>query len=186
MSRDYHINGETLVQVKGRTDSAIGSLSELGLADSPVVVSPTFFHSDINVDAWGDAAAEVQVMLAEIRVTMSLIHFDRTVLEECVRLSQGYPSAEGRLARAGTRLGGNNARFAAGNNFVGLNLTSPIEGRPWRFYFAYLINPPFSWPVGTEKSSVSVTWRVIPYTQDPWQGGLGAGNQILYDHVLDT
>ena len=83
-------------------------------------------------------------------------------------------------------MGGNVARFAAGNNFIGLNLTSPVASKPWRFYFAYLVAPPATFPLGTEKSIIGLQWRAIPFTVDPWQGGSGALGQILWDHVLDT
>ena len=40
MARDFHINGEAMVFVKGRSDSAIGSLSQLGLADRSEFLMP--------------------------------------------------------------------------------------------------------------------------------------------------
>lgn len=190
MARDIHINGESMVTVKGASDSAIGSLSQLGLAEGPIVVSLQFNHSDINVDAWGGLEGppvDVQWMLAEAIVNMDLIHFDRTVLEACLALSMGGASlaTTGQMARAGSRLGNNKARFAAGINLMGLNIASPQEGKPWRFYHAYIVSG-YEYALGTKRTAARVTWRVIPYTQDPWNSGSGAANYQLWDHTADA
>lgn len=197
MARDFYVNGECLVLVKGRTDSSISSLSQLGLAADPVRVTPVFRHQDINVDAWGQAPADVQWMLAEMMVSMTMIHFDRTVLNTCIALSMGGGQpAVGQMARAGTRLGGGVTRFMPGNNYIGLQLTSPVGGIPWQFFFTYLMDPPVEFPLGTEKSLLPLRWRVIPYPlpstslpagSDPYGNGLGATNYPLWSHtVLDT
>ena len=186
MARDFQINGECLVRVKSRSDSNIGSLSELGLAQDPITVSMEFSHRDIKVDAWGAPPPEIQFMLGTVSVSMNLIHLDRDVLDTCIRLSMGGAAAVGQLPRAGARMGGNVARFAVGNNFIGLNLSSPVQNKPWRFYYAYLANPPMSVPLGTEKSVYNLQWRVVPYTTDPWQGGSGASGQVLWDYVSDS
>lgn len=185
MVRDFFITGECLVLVKSRSDSSIGSLTQLGLSPERIAVTPIFKHKDINVDAWGEAAVDVQWMLAEARVRMTLVHYDRSVIDECMRLSMGFPTAVGQLARAGTRLGGGLARFAVGNNYIGLNLTAPIGNKPWRFYYAYLMGQP-EFPLGVEKSVVTLDWRVLPYTTDPWGGGTGAQNYVLWDYANDT
>lgn len=186
MARDFYINGESMVTVKGRSDSAIGSLSQLGLSADPIVVTCNFQHQDINVDAWGKAPADVQWMLADAMISMTLVHFDMTVLRTCVLLSMGGASNEGQVGRAGTRMGGNYARFAAGNNYIGLNIASPVVALPWRFYFAYLANNPITFPLGTERSLVRLTWRAVPYVTDPWNGGLGATNAYIWDRTADS
>lgn len=190
MARNWFINGETMVFVKGRADSGIGTLQELGLAADQIVITPTYYHKPINVDAWGGAngpPAEVQVFLASVTVRMALIHLDRSILDICEALSLGAGVVNpGVLPRAGALLGNNVARFAAGNNYVGLNLSSPVGNKPWRFYFAYLTGPPFSFPLGTEKSIVQLNWEVIPYTRDPYNSGSGASGQVLWDHTLDN
>lgn len=198
MSRDFYINGESLVQVKGRTDCDIASLSQLGLSADPITVSPVFKHEDINVDAWGQAPADVQWMLAEVMISMNLIHFDPAVLAVCMRLSMGGGGTQyGQMGRAGQRLGNNLPRFApsqvnpatgnlAGNNYIGLNITSPVEALPYRFIFSYLANPPMTLPLGAKKSIVQVNFRAIPYTQDPYGGGTGAFGYQLWDNTLDT
>ena len=194
MARDFFINGECLVRVKGNVNTTISSLSELGLSEDPIVVTPDLKHTDLNLDAWGsEVPADVQFKLAAVTVRMKLIHFDRAVLDTCLIESMAGAGniagagLIGMLARAGRRMGGGNARFAANNHFIGLNLTSPSEAnKPWRFYSAYLTGPPMEMPLGTEKSVVALNWRVIPYTQDPWGGGTGADGVRLWDHSQDT
>ena len=203
MSRDFYINGETLVLVKGRSDCGIAALSELGLADSPVRISFDFHHADMNVDAWGtDIPVDVQWMLLGANITMNLIHFDKNILDVVVQLSMGADPVNNngsltQMGRAGQRLGNNQPRFGpavgnpgtgyqAGNNYIGLNLTSPVLGKPFCFFYTYLTGNPYELPLGTEKSVVPLNFRAIPYTQDPYQGGLGAYNQQLFSHTLDT
>lgn len=191
MARDFYINGETMVYVKGRSDSGIGTLQELGLSTGPVTVSFDFRHRDINVNAWGDEIPpEVQWMLAGANVSMNLVHYDPSILDICVMESMAGAPAIGQMRRAGARMGNNGVRFAAGgllgNHFIGLNLASPVAGKPWRFYFSYLTQSPIQYPLGTEKSVVTLNWRAIPYTTDPWGGGTGAQGTPLWDHTLDS
>ena len=188
MPRDFQINGETMVAVKGAVGTGISSLTNLGLTDREGIVriSPRFIHEDIPVDAWGDAPPEIQFFLTDVQINMTLVHYDEVVLEEVIRLSMGGGSSEGVLPRAGTRMGGGVARFAAGNNFIGLNLSSPVGSKPWRFYFTYLSSPPFVLPLGTRRSHIQLTWRAVPYTVDPWNAGSGAQGTVIWDHVSDT
>lgn len=203
MSRSYFVNGETMVYVKGRSDSAIASLSELGLTDEQgiVTISLNFAHEEINVDAWRGAPAEMQWMLADATITMTLINFDYNVLNTCLLLSMGgAPGMNvGQMGRAGQLMGNGLPRFApapnggaastgtnAGNNYIGLNLSSPVGQLPWRFFFAYLAQPPINIPLGTQKSLMRLTWRAIPYTTDPWGNGTGAYAYPLFDHTLDN
>lgn len=185
MARDFYINGPALVRVKGNVNSTISACTDLGLSDGPIRVVPTFKHKDINVDAWGESPADVQWMLAELNMQFTMIHVDVAVLEQCAMLSMGV-NQFGQMAKAGLRLGANQGRFQAGNNYIGLNITSPDGGRPWRFLFSYMPDTPFDWPLGTEKSIITTRWRVIPYTQDPYGGGQGAQNFDLWDRVLDS
>lgn len=191
MARDFFINGPALVEVKGNVNTAIASLSQLGLSDAAIPVSPRFHHKDINVDAWGEAPADVQWMLGELTLRFTMIHVDLNVLEACVQEAMGGAAALGQFGRAGTRMGNNVARFAATNHYVGLNITSPDGNRPWRFFYAYLADNPFDWPLGTEKSVISVNFRVVPYVQDAYNGGgagagTGAQNYPLWDRNLDN
>ena len=190
MARDYYINGEVLVRVKGKVGSSIATIQQLGLTDRDgiVQITPQYIHEDIPVDAWGDAPPEIQFFLGTMNVSMTLVHFDQAILEECLRLSQAGPTTAGTLPRAGTRMGGGASRFAAGNNYIGLNLTAPANAQPWRFFFSYLTGPPVVWPLGTRRSHVRLNWRVIPYTTDPYQDGSFAAstNVVLWDRNADT
>jgi hypothetical protein len=186
MARDFYVNGPTLVSVKGRSDSTIGTLSELGLSDAPIRVVPNFKHQGITVDAWGSAPPEVQFMLATVEVTISLVHFDPDVLNECLRLSTGSPAAAGRMPTAGTRMGNNVARFAVGNNFIGLNLSSPTQGAPWRFYYAFMTGPPVNFPLGAERSVAITNWTCIPYDTNLYNAGASSSGIYLWDRTLDN
>ena len=186
MARDFQIPGECLVQVKGMAGTGIGSLAELGLSADPITVTPRFRHKDMNVDAWGEAPADVQFMLAEAFISMNLVHYDESVLDVCLRESMGGGAGPGTFPRAGTRLGGGVGRFVTGNHYIGLNITSPVQGKPWRFYFTYLADTPIRKTLGVEKSIVQVNFRAVPYTTDPYGGGTGAAGTVLWDHTLDT
>ncbi len=186
MSRTFYISGESLVSVKGAVNTPIGTLTQLGLSDTQITVTLDSKYLDIPVNAWGQVPPEVQYMLSEAQIDMTLINFDPNVLETCVQLSMGGAAAVGQTARAGTLMGGGVPRFAAGNNYISLNIYSPVAQRPWRFYTTYLSRPPFTWPLGTERSIVRLNWRAMLFTVDPWNNGLGAAGAILYDHVLDN
>lgn len=189
MARAYYINGETMVAVKGPAGSAIASLTNLGLADSPIVLRFDVNHDDIAVDAYGGALGpppEIQAFLTDVQISMSLVHFDADVLDICTRLALGGATSIGQLPHAGQLLGNGQARFGASNNYVGLNLYSPVGGKPWRFYFTYMTGPALVFPLGTRRTIAQVNWRCIPYSVDPWNAGLGAFGQVLWDNVLDT
>ena len=165
--------------------------TQLGLADSPIAITIDVKYDDVIVDAWGqEVPIDVQMFGTEARISMTLVHFDPSVLRACIALSMGFPSAEGQVARAGTLMGGNQPRFTPGNNFIGLNIASPVAGLPWRFYQTWLTGPSVDWPLGTKRSLVRLNWRAIPYPPgtppDPYNGGFGSLNVPLYDHVLDT
>ena len=193
MARDFFINGETLVSVKGRADSAIGTLQELGLSDTHIRVTPDFRHHELFVDSWGEVPVDVQFMGATVTIAMTLIHLDRDVLDACLIESMAGAGAGGvgALPRAGQRLGNNKDLLAAGglgdgNNFISLNLSSPVAGKPWRFQSSFLASPPMDMPLGTHKSIVHLTWKAIPYVKDPYGNSTGSEGHVLWDHVLDT
>lgn len=185
MARNIFINGETMVYVKGATDTALATLQELGLSDAAVNVIPEIFHQDINVDAWGRAPIDIQILNSVVNIGMTVVHFDATILQACLALSMGSLTL-GAVGRSGVRMGGGLARFAPGNSLISLNLASPVGQVPYRFFAAYLTGPPMEFPLGVERSIVRLNWRAIPYTPDPWQGGVGSLNFPLYDHVLDN
>ena len=197
MGRDFQTNGETMVYVKGHAGSLIPTLTEFGLSDGPVTWSQDSRFLDIAVDAWGqEIPPEVQYLLGAVNISMTLVHYDEDVLDEVQRLSMagggGVGTAVGLLPRAGARMGNNLPRFGfdavtgLGNNFIGLNLASPVDLKPYRFFYAYLIPPAVEKPLGTHRSLTRLNWRAIPYTVDPWNAGLGAFGQGLWDNILDS
>lgn len=187
MSRAFFQSGETMVSVKGNATSSIASLSELGMVELPLSLSLDFRYLDIRVDAFGQVPPELQFMLALANASMPFVHFDLTVLKECIRLSMGGAPAYGQLPRAGTFMGGNGAaRFAAGYNFIGLNMSSPVGGDPWRFLHSHLSQNPIEYPIGAERTVARVNWRAIPYVQDPYNSGDGSQGVTLFDNTLDT
>ncbi len=187
MGRDYYINGESMVTVKGMTGTGIATLQQLGLSTDPIVYNFEFRHRDIIVDAHGpELPADVQAFLAAVNITINFIHFDPAILDICQRESLGGGAGPGTMTRAGTRLGGGVDRFQAGNHYIGLNVSSPVQSKPYRFLHAYLTGPAVQIPVGTEKSVVSTNWRCIPYQADPWGNGLGAQGLVVWDNTADT
>lgn len=186
MARDFFINGESMVSVKGNVNTAFPALTQLGLSDGPIRVSLEMAHEDIKVDAWGQMPPEIQYFLSAANVSMTLVHFDRTLLDNVFLESMAGAPAIGQLPRAGSRMGNNVPRFAANNHFIGLNILSPVAAKPWRFWFSYLAGNPFETPLGTERSVISLNFRVVPYTQDPWGNGTGAQGTQLWDYNLDT
>lgn len=186
--RDFQLNGETLVKVIGPPDSGIDTLTELGLAVGQIRVIPEVIHRDLKIDDFGpNTPAEVLVYVGVVRVTMTLTHFDRDALEECVRLAMGA-EVYGELGRSGRPLGRGRPRLTAGCNYVGLNLLSPVLGQPWRFLTAYLASPLFEFPLGVENSEVPLTWRAIPYKPLTGSGSveeMTANGTVLWDRTLD-
>lgn len=184
-----------MVLVKGPAGSAIAELTQLGLSEDSVGVDLDAKHQDIKVNAWGNGfvPAEEQVFIASAGVSMRLVNFDPDVLEECYRLGMAAP-VFGQAGRTGARMGGNNARFAAGNNYIGLNITSPVSNRPYRFFYARLTSR-LVLPHGTERQVATATWLAIPFTNDPFGGGTAQPNTAagtgslgaqIWDHTLDT
>lgn len=180
MARDFHINGETLVRVRGGAHLtsglvgnayAIATVAELGLTSEAIQITPRFFHKDINVDDFGpNIPPEVMYNLADVTIRMTLVHYDKWILTTCVAESMGGASTiqrsggEGIVRAAGSLMGNNQTHFASGWHYISLNLASPVEEFPWRFPSCYLSEPPINIPLSTEKSAVALTWRAIPYT----------------------
>ena len=183
MARDIFLNGESLVTVRGSSSSLISSVQELGLAVGPIRITPNYMHQPINVDAWGQAPMDMQFMLETANISMTLVHFDRTILASCLAESKGGALTEGQLTRAGTRLGSNNTLYSAGCHFISLGITSPVGGLPWRFFTTFMTGPPMEFPLGVERALVVTNWLAIPGVGDPWQGGLGAAGAYIFDHV---
>lgn len=179
-----------MVAVKGRSDSSIGTLTNLGLTDSPIQISVEYKTLPIKVDAYGDVPPESQAMGMYAHVSMTLVHFDYEVLMACVREGQGSSPAIGQLGHAGSLMGNGLARFAPGgalgNHFIGLNIISAAGSQPWRFLNCMLAENPMQFPLGAERSLVQLKWTAFPYSVDPWNAGSGSYGVPLWDHTLDS
>lgn len=209
MTRDFQINGETLVLVKWGAHITSGvlwentgsNLTELGLAVDSIHVMPRFVHADVHADAFGPLVpAEVRWQLAWADVHMTLVHYDRDALDVCVGESMGgFASgfAAGTLQPGGVPLGRGRAPLQSGCHYVSLNLTSPQLEYPWRFPTTYLAERPLDLPLGTKTSQTKLRWRAVPYVRPlfpPTSGDLNflqaqevrASGAVLWDHTLDT
>lgn len=207
MARDFVVNGETLVKVSFGDHIPAGfsniaesatNLCELGLASEGIRITPTFHHLDVHVDDFGpDVPAEVLWMLADCTVQMTLIHYDRNVLDLCLAESMGGalvgspgpPGGNfryaGTMRAAGAPMGAYRTLRASGNRFIGLNLASPVLQLPWRFPASYLAVTPAEIPLGTEKTQVKLNWRAIPYATGGG-GEIRSSGVVLFDHLEDT
>jgi hypothetical protein len=213
MSRDYIINGETLVKVKlgAQYPSVIspgiasGNIFELGLAIDKINISPVFYQRNIYVDDFGpNVPAEIACQIAEVNISMTLVHYDKRILDWCMAESMGGvvvkrvfggPEFEfaGTLAGAGVLLGNNLPLQASGGHFISLNLTSPQLSFPWRFPASFLTTTPLVIPLGTEKTMAVCQWKAIPYApvERPSLSGVMSGQELvssgitLWDHSLD-
>ncbi|MDE2098088.1 MAG: hypothetical protein KGL39_12615 [Patescibacteria group bacterium] len=193
MARDWFINGESLVFVKSHNitvGTTTNNLTELGLSEGPIKIRPNFFHQDLTLDAWGgEVPAEVQVFLTDVDITMSLVHFDRSVLDSCLLESIGGPSAIGQTTRAGSRLGYNPitagtlppGRKDSTYHYIDLFIASPVASKPWHFFYTYLTGPPMDFPLGTEKSIVHLNWKAIPWPDVSKNTGVNPGDPARVD-----
>lgn len=203
MAREFIFNGESLVRVKGGAhygSRPIAVLSELGLTSDQIKVTPKFSHIDIRCDDFGpEIPAEVMYHLADVRISMTLIHYDREVLNVCIAESMaGAPLSlgptivpfAGTLNPAGTMMGGNLPLFSSGNHYISLNIASPEIHKPWRFPTCYLAQSPVEIPLGTQASMVVLNWRAIPYTHYLSIGDateeLYSSGRVLWDFQEDT
>lgn len=197
MARDYQINGECLVRVRGgaHLSGGIGFLTELGLTDRDGVVRimPEWRHRDVKVDDFGpDVPAELQWQMAQAKIHMTLVHYDRDVLDQCVGEAMGgvadaslaLGQQAGSLVPAGQPFGRYKPMFASGNHYIRVNLAAN-NGFPWRFLSCVLQGPPLEIPLGTRRSHVKLIWRAIPYTLPGLvSGGSLASGGILVDGII--
>lgn len=197
MSRDFVINGESLVRVRfgaqlsPSISNIVGSqtnLSELGLTEGDIRVSPNWSHDEIHADDYGpNIPAELHWMLSDCNITMRLAHFDPVTLQRCIQQSMAGQSLtnDGIMAGAGTPMGGFVPFLASGYYFMSMNILSPVLSTPWRFPAAYLAERPFSYPLSTKRSLVDLNWRAIPLPPNPTVEITSSGS-ILWDHQTQT
>jgi hypothetical protein len=195
VTRDFQIPGESLVMVKGRAGGPLANLQQLALARDEIQVFPRYYHNDLIVNAGGQTPVNVQAFPIDALITINLYHFDNEVFQACCNESVGGASAFGTTSRAGVIMG-RGARFAANNFLIGLNISSPVAGLPYRFWYTYMVAPtPSKIPLGVEAQMIPTVWRAIPYTDDPYGGGVaqpgtvfgtGMAGSVLWDRTLDN
>ena len=170
--------GPTMIYALGGkhlSGQALGSVSELGLCSDQVKITPTFTHEDIQCNDFGPKAPpDVMARLADVRLQMTLIHYDEDVLDALMNESTGGGSyfqvlgnnflhPAGMLAPNGTPLGGGRPMYMSGNHLVSIGVTSPDLGKSYTFVSCYMDEQPCVIPLGSEASQVEVTFRAIPY-----------------------
>jgi hypothetical protein len=154
MTREYVVHGESLVSVKG---AVFDDLSELGLAEDFIRITPMLFHEDMFVDDFGlHVPADVLISMYYALVKMVLIHYDQDILDTCIAACQGSLTA-GVCGFSGTPL------FAAGFG-IRLNIKCMNE-RPYRFYQAYLMDN-VDIPIGAKRTAAELTWCCLPLSVD--------------------
>lgn len=181
MGRVFYVAGEVLVQVKGATGGSLASLTNVGVAEGPVAISFQGKPDPILTDPTGKGVPiDYQTFGGMASISMTLIHFDKAILERMAILGMGgtFP---GTMGRAGQVMGNGAARFASTWLYFGMNLTSPV-GSGYNFK-ACLIDSQYTFPIGTERTATQVTIKAIPYVADP---ASGLNLAVLWDQTLDT
>lgn len=191
MARGYKINGEAMVSVKGMAGTSIEEVQQLGLSEGVIQITPNFSHAGVRTDDFGTTVpAEMQWMLTDTIISMTLVHYDQSIMETCWREAMAGSLVDGVLIGAGTPMGGGVPVFEDGNHYVSLNIASPQGNYPWNFPTCYLADQPFVMPLGTERTAVQLRWRAIPYVpttdaEDAVQEIQSAG-AIIWTHILDV
>lgn len=164
---------------------------DLGMTDKPIQITPRGVHYDVHTDDYGpDIPAELLFNLAEVRIQMTLVHYDVDILNICIQEAfaggNGTFVTDGTLAPAGKLMGGGVSVGASGNHYVSLNIISATGQPPWHFPATYLDSQPLLIPIGTERSLVQLSWRGIPYGAMNSSGEVLSTNKILWDRSPDA
>ncbi len=195
MGREFNVFGEALVTVFGGAhlsgtplhDEVDGMVSgaELGLSLEQIKIIPRFHHKDMHVDDFGpDVPPEVMWNLADIRISMTLVHYDSDILDTCMGESMGgggFDISSGGMGAylfgAGALMGNLIAPLASGNFFLGLKIVpNNITNQICYFPTCYLTGQPLEIPLGTQRSAVVLDWRSIPYGYPVSSGNLQSGS----------
>lgn len=195
MPRDFYINGESLVYVRGGVHTAlhpdpaytIVNHKELGLTSEQIKISPTFYSTEVHCDGFGpNVPAEVMSNLADVRIGMDLIHFDPKILDTCIKEAMfggaSVPLGASDLPDAGALMGNGGALYSSGNHFLSMFITSPNQTTPWFFPSLYLAGLPVEIPIGVGVSIVRCHWRAIAYKSLFSPGEMKSRGLILFNH----
>lgn len=201
MGRDFQVDYEVMVRVKGSVQSYIFEPMDLGLCSEGISITPAWKHKDINVDDFGpDVPAEILCMMAEVSISIPLIHYDPDVLNACLSESLGgfqtttgendniLIPAPGIMMPAGTPLGGGVELYGSGNHYISLSLCSAISGGSFHFPAAFMTKAPMTLKLGQKTRIAMTTWRAIPYVsfaQNAGPEGISSSGVILWDTDID-
>lgn len=178
---------------------AEAQLWELGLTSESIQITPTFNHKDINTDDFGpNVPAELLWNLADVRIRLTLIHYDRDILNNVIIEGMGGGAkfdanglfVDGTFAAGGTPMGNGKPLFTSGCHYVSFNFLSTTSGQqPWRFPTCVLAQQPIEIPIGTKATLAVLNVRAIPYSPPVTVSGISYGVQssgiVLWDHELD-
>lgn len=138
---------------------------------------------------------DVQTALADVTVTMTLIHFDQQILRACIQEALGG-GTEGVMNGSMIPLGSGWPLFNANCHFISLNVLSPVGNVPWRFRASYMTGLPLEIPLGTKASVVQIAFRAIPYVPGTVpstnpnivniNSEIRAKGTVLWDHNSDA
>jgi hypothetical protein len=182
MGVDFQTFGEALVQVEGGSITLI----ELGYCSEPVHIEPRFAYKDVPTDDFPIVPSNRLWMLAETKITMTLVYYDPTALEAVILASMGGGNAQGdtlTMAGAGTPMGVG-ILGSSDNPLMTLTISSNngLE-QPYIFDACHLAEMPVRIPIGVERSLVQLTWSSIPYFNSPY-GGQGSVELISANSIL--
>src|SRR5882724_5141810 len=136
MARDFYLNGPCLVFVQGgfhwfeedtnNLQETMAVRQELGLTSDAIRISPRFYREDIRADSFGpNAPAEVMWNLADVQISMNLIHYDPDWLGNCMQdaaaggnFIDNVGGELGELAAASALMGNGFPLLASGNHFI--------------------------------------------------------------------
>lgn len=185
MTRQFYVFGQFMVYVKGGR-GLFTEYEELGLVSESVIVRPRYQFKEMFVDDFGPSVpVDVQPLMMDCQVQMTLVHFDVDVLKKCMRATTGG-AGDGTTAAAGKPIGGGSSILSTRNGYITLYLHPSVQAESsWRFFNAYLENNPMEYPLGTETSYVKLNWRAIPYTIATGTGEVTSPNIVLFDHPFD-
>lgn len=207
MPRSFAIAGEVMVLVKGGAHFSgfpISTVTELGLAQGPIIFTPTFKYRGMNVDDYGgEIPAAIQCMMSEVIVSMTLINYDQDVLNICMDEAMGGGGwagtfgDPGKFTGQGVPLDGGRNMFMSGNHMISLNLRNdgpgfdPSTDQPlptlmpnYRVRSTYLLDA-VSLPLSVATTAVELKFRGIPYQKPLFRasGGNIASGSVLIDGV---
>lgn len=158
---DFQTFGEALVKV-----DISGITNELGYCYEPIKIQPSFAYKDMLSDDFPTVPSNRLWMLAETKITMTLVYYNPDILQDCILAAMGGGTDGGgilQMAAAGTPMGIGSVGDE-NNALVALTISS-VNGleEPYMFPACHLIERPVEIPVGVERSLVQLVWSSLPY-----------------------